>query len=364
MKPRSGAGNPAMNINLRCLWTALVLLIIPSAQILGQNQTSTGVIGRGVVSLPDKTWGVEIDLSGFTITSNGMKSDGRRYLSANNNATEVEVSVTLEEFDPAHTHMTCKEIMNTRVANTPVNMTLYGALGIEPKNVKFWESGDKTFMEYSVPKLKIPGQKPVDINQQNRFICLRHEDVFADVHVSKPNFQPGEEKLFDLVFDSVQIHEGLVRTSMDYFLAGTSSYNLGDLKRAIPSYARALALEQQEPKLEKKFWYVLVDNLGMAYGVTGDLESARKTFEYGIQKDPDYPMFYYEIADYYGEKGDLQNTMSFLQKAWDRRDNLLPGEKFPDPRTDDSFKKLLKNSDFQKLAEILNTPTLTHRPSN
>jgi tetratricopeptide (TPR) repeat protein len=353
-----------MNIQPRHVCIALLLLLIPCAGIHGQNQASTAVVGRGVVSLPDKTWGVEIDLSGFTLTSNGTKPDGQRYLLANNNATNVVVSVTLEEFDPARERMTCKEIMNARVADTPANLALYAVTAIEPKNVKIWENGDNTFMEYSVPRLKAPGQKPVDINQRNRFLCFRHEDVFVDVHVSKPNFQPGDEKLFDLVFDSVQIHEGLVRTSMDYFSAGTSFYNQSDFKRAIPSYARALALEQQEPKLEKKFWYVLVDNLGMAYGVTGDLESARKTFEYGIKKDPDYPMFYYEMADYYGEKRDLQNAMSFLQKAWDRKDNLLPGEKFPDARKDDSFKKWLKNPDFQKLAETLSTPTLTHRPSN
>jgi hypothetical protein len=341
-----------------------MLLVIPCARLRGQDQTSKSAIGRGVVSLPDKTWGVELDLSGFTITSNGMKPDGRRYLLANHSGTGVDVSVTLEEFAPARAHMTCKETMKSRIADTPENLAVYAVAEIEPKNVKIWESGDETFMEFSVPRLKLDGQKPVDINQQNRFLCFRHEDVFVDVHVSKPNFQPGEEKLFDLVFNSVQIHEGLVRTSMDYFLAGSSSYNQSDFKRAIPSYAQALALEQQEPKLEKKFWYVLVDNLGMAYGMTGDLESARKTFEYGVQKDPGYPMFYYEMADYYGEKGDLQNTMAFLQKAWDRKDNLLPGEKFPDARNDDSFKKWRKNPDFQKVVETLSTPTLTHRPSN
>ena len=283
---------------------------------------------------------------------------------ANNGNTGVEVSVTLEEIDPARTHMSCKEIMKSRMADTPENMALYATTGIEPKNIKTWENADKTYMDYLVPRLKAPGQKPVDINQENRFLCFQHEDVFVDLHLSKANFQPGEEKLFDPIFDSVQISNGLTRTSMDYFIAGSTFYEQGEFKRAIPLYTQSLALEQQDAKLDGKFWYVLVDNLGMAYGVTGDIESARKTFEYGIQKDPDYPMFYYEMADCFGEKGDLQDTMAYLQKAWDRRDNLLPGEKFPDPGRDDSFKKFFKNPDFKKLAETLNTPTLTHRPSN
>ena len=351
----------------RTVWhfsVGLLLLVSPWIGVQGQTPPSAEGAGRGVVSLPDKTWGVQLDLPGFAITFSGMKPDGRRYFVANNSNTGVEVSVTLEEFAPGRARMTCKEIMKSRVADTPVNMALYAATDIEPKNIKIWEAGDKTYMEYLVPRLKAPGQKPVDIHQENRFLCFEHEDVFVDMHLSKANFQPGDEKLFDPIFDSVQIHDGLTRTSMDYFVAGSAFYEQGEFKKAISLYAQSLALEQQDSKLEKKFWYVLVDNLGMAYGVTGDLESARKTFEYGIQKDPDYPMFYYEMADYYGEKGDLQETMAYLQKAWDRRDNLLPGEKFPDPGRDDSFKKFFKNPDFRKLAETLNTPTLTHRPSH
>ncbi len=222
--------------------------------------------------------------------------------------------------------MSCKEIMKSRVANTPENMTVDAVTGIEPKNIKIWETGDKTFMEYRIPTLKVPGQKPVDITPAETVsFAHQHEDVFVDLHVYRSRIcQPYEETLTDPILNSVQIHEGLVRTSTEYFIAGTTSYNQGDFKRAIPPYAKALALEQQAPKLDKKFWYVLVDNLGMAYGETGDREAARKTFEYGIQKDPNYPMFYYEMADYYGEKQDLQNAMAFLQKAWDRRDNLPP----------------------------------------
>lgn len=273
------------------------------------------------------------------------------------------MSVTLEEMAPGRSGMSCKEIMNSRVANTPENIALYAVTGEEMKNIRIWQTGDKTFLEYMVPKFKAPGQKPIEVDQQNRFLCMKHDNVFVDLHVSKPHFQPGDQNLFDPIFDSVQFHEGLTRTAMDYFLAGTSYYNQNEFKKAIPFYVQALALEQQDRKLEKKFWYVLVDNLGMAYGVTGDLEMARETFEYGIQNDPDYPMFYYEMADYFGEKGDSLNAIAYLQKAYDRRANFIAGEKFPDPRADDSFKKLLKNPDFRKFVDsLVEAPELTRRP--
>ena len=292
-----------------------------------------------------------------------MKPDGRRYLLANNHMSGVIVSVTLEEMAPGRSGMSCKEIMSSRVANTPENMALYAVTGEEMKNIRIWQTGDKTFLEYFVPKITAPGQKPIEVDQQNRFLCMKRDNVFVDLHVSKPHFQPGDQKLFDPIFDSVQFHEGLTRTAMDYFLAGTSYYTQNEFKRAIPFYAQALALEQQDRKLDKKFWYVLVDNLGMAYGLTGDLDMARKTFEYGIQTDPDYPMFYYEMADYFGEKGDSPNAIAYLQKAYDRRANFIAGEKFPDPRDDDSFKKLLKNPEFKRFVySLVEAPAQTRHP--
>jgi tetratricopeptide (TPR) repeat protein len=98
---------------------------------------------------------------------------------------------------------------------------------------------------------------------------------------------------------------------------------------------------------------VLIDNLGMAYGITGDLEKARETFEYGVGKDPKYPLFYYNLACTYAEMGDATDAGSYLKKAFDYKSNVLPGESIPDPRKDDSFKKLMKNKEFRELAETL-----------
>ncbi len=60
-----------MRIQNKYLYTGLLLSIALSAHVYGQAQPTTEDAGRGIISLPDKTWGVEIDLPGFTITSNG-----------------------------------------------------------------------------------------------------------------------------------------------------------------------------------------------------------------------------------------------------------------------------------------------------
>ena len=132
----------------------------------------------------------------------------------------------------------------------------------------------------------------------------------------------------------------LISEGSDYFLKG-------DYEKAIGPYQKALDLEQENPTLDKTIWKVLVDNLGMSYGISGNLDKAKETFEYGISKDPDYPMFYYNMACTYGEKKDMDKAIEYLKLAFDRRENMIPGEEMPDPATDSSFERFMKNEKFK-----------------
>ena len=128
---------------------------------------------------------------------------------------------------------------------------------------------------------------------------------------------------------------------------GSSYYLKHDFERAIGPYQEALDLEKENRTLDKTLWKVLVDNLGMAYGITGDLDKAKETFKYGISKDPDYPMFYYNMACTYGEKEDMDKAIEYLKLAFDRRKNMIPGEKMPNPGTDSSFERFMKDETFK-----------------
>lgn len=76
------------------------------------------------------------------------------------------------------------------------------------------------------------------------------------------------------------------RTSLDYMKEASVWYVMGEYKKAIKPYQKALDLEKQERKLEKDLWIVLVDNLGMSYGITGDIKRSMAVFEYGIKEEP------------------------------------------------------------------------------
>jgi tetratricopeptide (TPR) repeat protein len=133
---------------------------------------------------------------------------------------------------------------------------------------------------------------------------------------------------------------------MDLMEEGSYHFLKHDFQAAIPPYQKALELEKQDRKLSNTLWKVLVDNLGMAYGITGNLDKAKETFEYGISKEPDYPMFYYNMACTHAEKENMDKAIEYLRLASDRRENMLPGEPFPDPAKDDSFARFMKNPKF------------------
>jgi tetratricopeptide (TPR) repeat protein len=137
--------------------------------------------------------------------------------------------------------------------------------------------------------------------------------------------------------------------AMRYLEEGSAHYIRNDYKKAIIPYSKALELEKKEPTLDKTLWRVLIDNLGMAYGVSGQLAKAKETFEYGLSKDPSYPMFYYNLACTYGEMNDLDNAIVNLELALQHKDNAIPGEGMPNPATDSSFERFLKNERFRKV---------------
>jgi hypothetical protein len=123
------------------------------------------------------------------------------------------------------------------------------------------------------------------------------------------------------------------------------------------SYQKALELEKQNPQLSQTLWRVLLDNLAISYGITGDLKNSKDVIAYGISKDPTYPLFYYNMACVFAESKDLDNTMINLKKAFQYKQNMIPGETMPNPRTDDSFRGFMHTKQFLDLLDSLDHPS-------
>jgi tetratricopeptide (TPR) repeat protein len=88
------------------------------------------------------------------------------------------------------------------------------------------------------------------------------------------------------------------------------------------------------------------DQAGMSYGISGDFAKARSIFEKGVAEDPDYPMYYYNLACADASEKKLSDAKRHLQQAFDRKANVNPGEAMPVPTEDDSFLPYKADKDF------------------
>ncbi len=154
----------------------------------------------------------------------------------------------------------------------------------------------------------MPEVNGVPANQRNIFVRMIKDDVFVDVHVSKLLFKAADQSGFDELIRSFHFVAkepvtAAVPTgnSLRLFQQGSRYFVDQDYRGAIGPYQKTLDIEKVSPTLEKKLWYVLVDNLAMAYGITNDFANSEKVIEYGISRDPNYPLFYYNLACIAGE---------------------------------------------------------------
>jgi tetratricopeptide (TPR) repeat protein len=332
-----------------------LLLISPSPAALPQ---ATQPQEKLLVSYPGKTWAVEIDSPGFVVERSERQPDGRQYFLANDPATGLILSAMLEKGKGPADSKTCPDYLRNRVKSLPA--------GISATEIRSSQIADLAVIEYLIPTAqKIP------VRQKNFVACLTNEDVYVDLHFSKVQFHDSDESLFTDVLKKVRIADVSASaptapspdatpaspppgaSSMDFFRDGSQYFVASDFRKAIGPYQTALDLEKKNPQLDHTMWRVLVDNLGMAYGITGDLRHSEETFNYGLSKDRDYPMFYYNLACVNAERNDMDKAIDYLKKAFELKANAIPGEGVPDPRQDDSFQRFMSNDRFRKFADSL-----------
>jgi tetratricopeptide (TPR) repeat protein len=296
------------------------------------------------ISLPGKPWALQVDVQGFRVELDETKPDGKKYLLAVNDRTGVSLSINMEQVRGSAILDDCRKVFRQRIKDNAE---------LKPVDIKESQLGDMAISEYILME---PGGIP--LHQKNVFGCLAKEDVYVDIHLSKVEYTPQDQPLFTSVLQAVHFTDppadaGSQANSTSYWMEGSKYFLANQFDKAIGPYQKALDLEKIDRKLESKLWYVLIDNLGMAYGITGNLKSAEEVFRYGLSKDPAYPLFYYNLACTYAERNDLDNTIKYLKTAFEYKQNIIAGEQMPDPSKDDSFQRFLQNEKFHKLLESL-----------
>ena len=154
------------------------------------------------------------------------------------------------------------------------------------------------------------------------------------------------------VFQSYHFDPGYTPQFNDVFLYGQILYQNRMYKAAAPILEQSLAMLKDDSSQET-MRRVATDQAGMAYGISGDTSKARSLFESAIAKDPNYPMYYYNLACADAQEKKLADARIHLQEAFARKANMIPGETMPDPSRDDSFTPYRNDKDFWTFVESL-----------
>ncbi len=324
------------------------------------------------VTWPEKGLGLSIDLSGFKKDIDQVNPDGRRNLIASHPKTGLNVSVTLEKVPTHATMHGCIEQLQLIQKSPSV------ARG---QDIALNTTGAIPTLEYTLHKFR--GAR---LDQKHVFACIAQGNVYADIHLSKAFYTNADAPLFQSILKTirlqpepstilqttppappkviqikktaplkiVQIHPPAPPSSRELLEIGNALYRQNKFAQAISPYSKAFDLETAEPQLDRTLWRTLINKLGMAYEMTGRLKEATALFEQGIQADPAYPMFHYNLACTFAEMNELDHAMQSLRTAFRHRKNLNPGDQeMPDPRQSVSFQRFMKNESFLNLVNDL-----------
>ena len=118
---------------------------------------------------------------------------------------------------------------------------------------------------------------------------------------------------------------------------------------AVAPYEKVRSLEKGGVKLTLTQHRILVDQLAMAYGISGRTADSKALLQEGVRSDPDYPLNYYNLACVSADENDKLAVLKNLTLAFQHRRQVLPGEQMPDPASDPSFQKYAQDADFKAL---------------
>ena len=331
----------------------LLLLILLSP--LTQSAYSQQPEGSSVrLTVPKTPWTIFISGAALVLDRQEIKPDGSQgYFMLVDEKAEMFASLYIEPVNKCKTSKECRDMV-WKLGNPGWQ---------RPQNVKLSEIG-----EISILELLVPEYQGRPIRQQNVYAEFVVEGYWVDLHISKVLYQDQDRGLFERMVKSVRFEpktggvaddrqsqsgpDGrIAKETMQLVAQASAAYLKRDYKRAIQFYSKALELEGKQATLDKTIWRVVVDNLGMSYGISGDNKKAKEVLEYGLSKDGAYPMFYYILACVHAEMNDLDNAIKNLRLAFNYKANVIPGEQMPDPARDDSFARFLSNPQFRKLLE-------------
>jgi tetratricopeptide (TPR) repeat protein len=163
---------------------------------------------------------------------------------------------------------------------------------------------------------------------------------------------PGAERLFG----QIVAREPANRVARFYL--GSAIFYQHKYQPAIQVYAPLVDEELKDPQLAKLLEdaeapLALLDNLAMAYGISGQYDKCLATLDKGLAQAPDYPPFHFNRACTYAEmSGREDEALAGTEQALRKAMKVLSLDDMVRlVRKDDSLRKLTRQGDLNRLLQ-------------
>ena len=161
-------------------------------------------------------------------------------------------------------------------------------------------------------------------------------DICGDLELYSETPTNSEDPAPKKIFQSYHFDPSYSPEFKDVLMYAQILFENGMYGPAAPIFERSLTMLTND-KSQDMWRRVATDQAGMSYGMSGNIPKARSIFKSAIAKDPDYPLYYYNLACADAEEKKLADARMHLRQAFARKANVIPGESMPDPSKDDSF---------------------------
>ncbi len=196
------------------------------------------------------------------------------------------------------------------------------------------------------------GQNGKLIYSTRGFVALG--DICGDLEIYGNDVSAVSDPNLKKMWDSYGFDPNYSPQFNDVSLYAVILYRNHMYQAAAPIFEQALTKLKDDKSKDQLTWQrVTTDQAGMAYGMAGNIAKSRALFEAAVAKDPDYPLYYYNLACADAEEKKLADARTHLQQAFARKANVIQGETMPDPTKDDSFLPYRNDKEFWTFVENL-----------
>jgi hypothetical protein len=158
-------------------------------------------------------------------------------------------------------------------------------------------------------------------------------DICGDFEIYSSEPIRPEDPRIQAVLASYRLDPDYSPKFRDVFQYAQVLFNTERYKDAAPIFEQALEMIPADgapfpsAKLARR---ITTDQAGMSYGISGQYAKARSIFGAGVATDPDYPMYYYNLACADAGENKLPEAQAHLKQAFARKAGVNPGEMLPD----------------------------------